>query len=204
MFLPEKDAASGWKAGWKLIVFKQSNLTINCNPALNNMTIKHTAAYWKERLELTAHIEGGAFSEVYRADLTIAKEALTEGHGGTRNIMTSIYFLLEYGEFSAFHRIASDELWHHYDGGTLLIYEVDTMGNLVVHKLGLDENAAPFAAIKAGSWFGSRVEEPGTYALCGCTVSPGFDFADFELAERSKLVIEFPQHEQIITQLTRT
>ncbi len=162
-----------------------------------------TARYWKEKLQLTSHIEGGAFSEVYRSGLELRQEALTSAHNGPRNAMTSIYFLLEYGEFSAFHRIASDELWHHYDGGTLCIYEIDANGTLIKHMLGTTDDALPFAIIKAGSWFASRVENPGSFTLCGCTVAPGFDFADFELAGRNELSHIYPQHTTLIGELTR-
>jgi len=117
--------------------------------------------------------------------------------------MTSIYFLLQFGEFSAFHRIASDELWHHYDGGTLCIYEITADGTLKRHLLGIEEGALPFVMIPAGSWFGSRVEKEGSFTLCGCTVAPGFDFADFELADRQALAAQYPAHATITTEMTR-
>ena len=119
--------------------------------------------------------------------------------------MTSIYFLLRHGEFSAFHRIASDEIWHHYEGATLCIYEIAPHGQLTKHLLGKDVAAgcSPALTIAARSWFASRVEEPGCFTLSGCTVAPGFDFEDFELAERGELVRRYPPHERIITELTR-
>ena len=161
------------------------------------------AAYWKQKLGLTPHVEGGAYSEIYRSGLVLPAAALTAGHTGDRNAMTSIYFLLEYGTFSAFHRIASDELWHYYDGDTLCIYEIDTDGHLHRHLLGTAQGAAPFAVISAGSWFGSRVEIQGGFTLCGCTVAPGFDFNDFELADRVDLGKRYPDNKRIINELTR-
>jgi len=163
----------------------------------------HTATYWKEKLNLTQHVEGGAYKEVYRSALSLPRKHLTDQHLGDRNAMTNIYFLLEYGEFSAFHRIASDELWHHYDGGDLYIYEILPAGKLTKHTLGYSATATPFVVIKAGSWFGSRVEEVNGYTLCGCTVSPGFDFADFELANKTQLTLQDPHHHIIISELTR-
>lgn len=163
----------------------------------------HSAQFWKEKLKLSSHVEGGSYNEVYRSPLVVPQTSLTALHHGNRNAMTSIYFLLEYGEFSAFHRIASDELWHHYYGGDLCIYEIDQRGTITQHLLGNSPNAAPFVAIQAGSWFGSRVEIPGSFTLCGCTVAPGFDFADFELAERETLSALYPAHSTIIKQLTR-
>jgi len=163
------------------------------------------AAYWIEKLQLIKHAEGGYYSETYRSSLTVNKNQLPESFHGDRNFSTSIYFLLEENEFSAFHRIASDELWHFYAGERLAIYEIETNGNLIEHKLGNNpENGESFQiVIKAGSWFGSRLANSQGYALVGCTVSPGFDFEDFELAEREILIREFPQHEDLIRELTR-
>lgn len=159
-----------------------------------------TAQYWKEQLHLTSHPEGGAFREIYRSSLHLPQQTLTPLHNGPRSAMTSIYFLLEDGEFSAFHRIASDELWHHYAGDTLHVFEITTDGVLHTHLLGTQANALPFAVIKAGSWFGSRVAPGGSYTLCGCTVAPGFDFTDFELATPA-LAHQYPQHAQLIHEM---
>lgn len=168
------------------------------------MAITYNAQYWKDRLNLESHVEGGSFREIYRAEHVLPKEVLKPGHQGSRAVSTSIYFLLEYGQFSAFHRIASDELWHHYDGTALCIYEIQTDGKLVRHLLGkdFDKGESPQVIIQAGSWFGSRVEEEGGYTLCGCTVAPGFDFEDFELADKEKLSLEYPAHTAIINELT--
>lgn len=167
-------------------------------------TKKFTAAYWKEKLNLLPHPEGGAFREVYRAPLVLPKDKLTAAHTGDRAAATSIYFLLEEGMFSAFHRIASDELWHFYDGDTLCVYEINADGTLNKHLLGKDPEAGalPQVVIPAGSWFASRVEAPGSYALVGCTVAPGFDFEDFEMADRSKLTELFPAYDHLIKSLT--
>lgn len=164
-----------------------------------------TAAYWKQKLQLIQHVEGGAFKEVYRSPLLLPQAALSPEHKGQRTASTSIYFLLEYGEFSAFHRIASDELWHFYDGDTLAIYEITPDGTLIRHLLGRDaENGASLqVVIPAGSWFASRVEKDSGFSLCGCTVAPGFDFADFELADRNDLQTQYPQHRELVATLTR-
>ncbi|OSZ77964.1 hypothetical protein CAP35_06760 [Chitinophagaceae bacterium IBVUCB1] len=164
-----------------------------------------TASYWKEKLQMISHVEGGAYKETYRAALTFPQQVLTPEHQGARNASTAIYFLLQYGEFSAFHRIASDEMWHYYDGTSLYIYEIKPDGSLHIHKLGLDVEAGeqPQVLIPAGSWFASRVEAQDGYCLCGCTVSPGFDFTDFELATKSVLQQQYPQHADVIATLTR-
>ncbi len=167
--------------------------------------MKTTAAYWRDHLRLIQHVEGGSFRETYRAPLEIAQNALPASFSGARAASTAIYFLLEDGEFSAFHRIAADELWHFYDGTTLHIYEIKPDGDLVVHRLGREchQGDRLQVLISAGSWFASSVEETGGFTLAGCTVAPGFDFADFELANRAKLSSEFPQHAGLIALLTR-
>lgn len=165
---------------------------------------QYNAQYWKARLKLESHVEGGAFKEVYRSSLMLPQSMLTDAHKGERSASTSIYFLLEYGQFSALHRIASDEIWHHYDGAVLTIYEIDEDGKLTKHLLGknIDNGELPQVIIKANSWFGSRVEVEGGYTLCACTVAPGFDFADFELADEKTLSDQYPQYQDLIKSLT--
>ena len=160
-----------------------------------------TAAYWIEKLGLTKHVEGGAFKETYRSSLVLNN--LPPAFKGARNASTTIYFLLQEGEFSALHKIASDEGWHFYEGTSLAVYEIEPNGNLIKHTLGRDfEKGEIFqCTIKGNSWFGSRVEDGG-YALVGCTVAPGFDFEDFELANREDLLRQFPQYEKLIAELT--
>jgi predicted cupin superfamily sugar epimerase len=168
--------------------------------------MRYDADYWIRQLQLTRHVEGGSFSEVYRSALTVAKPHLPGTFHGNRNISTAIYFLLESGQFSAFHRIASDELWHFYTGDALDIYEIDaSSGKLTIHQLGPDpEKGQSFqTTITAGNWFASRVAAVGDYALTGCTVAPGFDFADFELAERAMLTAQYPEYGELIKGLTR-
>lgn len=162
------------------------------------------AAYYIEKLKLSTHIEGGAFRETYRSDMSIAKENLPAEFRGNRNVSTAIYFLLKEGQFSALHRIASDELWHFYEGDTLHVYEITSEGRLITHVLGKDlEKGESFqCVVKAGSWFGSRCEVPGGFSLVGCTVAPGFDFEDFVLADRQALSKEFPQYQGLIRELT--
>ena len=176
------------------------------NAALQpNADLRPDAAYWVEKLNLTQHVEGGAFREVYRSALSIPRKSLPILFQGDRNIATSIYFLLEKGDFSAFHRIASDECWHFYFGDTLLIYEIGHTGGLTVHRLGshFEKGESFQTVIRAGSWFASAPAEGSEYSLVGCTVAPGFDFADFELADREALLRQYPGHGELIRALTR-
>ena len=164
----------------------------------------NSAKYYIEKLGLTQHVEGGAFHETYRSALLIPQEVLSDNFKGNRNVSTAIYFLLSYGQFSAFHKILSDEMWHFYAGQTLTIYEIENNGNLITHQLGADlEKGEKFqCVIKAGNWFGSRCEIANGFSLVGCTVSPGFDFADFELANRNELCHAFPALTDLVNEMT--
>jgi uncharacterized protein len=167
--------------------------------------VRPNADYWIKKLQLTPHIEGGAFREVYRSPLSVPAPSLPILFQGDRSICTAIYFLLQQGQFSAFHRIASDEIWHFYSGDPLLIHEIGHNGSVITHSLGSNPEAGQkfFTVIKAGSWFASIPANGSEYSLMGCTVAPGFDFADFELAERTTLSDRYPEHAKLIHALTR-
>jgi predicted cupin superfamily sugar epimerase len=161
------------------------------------------AAYYIEKLGLNQHVEGGSFVETYRSNIQITKQHLPSIFTGDCNISTAIYFLLEHGQYSAFHKIASDEMWHFYAGSTLTIYELDQTGKLITHKLGNDLEAGESfqCVIKAGNWFGSRCEVKNAFSLAGCTVSPGFDFNDFELANKADLINQYPTYQNLIEEM---
>jgi hypothetical protein len=161
------------------------------------------AQYWIHHLGLSPHPEGGYYRATYKSDLTIVRNALPSGYQGDRSASTAIYFLLDEENFSAFHRIASDEVWHFYAGSSLVVYVIDPEGNYSELHLGSDEGEVFQAVVKAGSWFASRVRDAARFALVGCTVAPGFDFADFELGVRSELIRAFPAHRKLIEELTR-
>lgn len=158
----------------------------------------NNAKYYVEKLKLQKHPEGGWFKEVYRSKDFIEKETLNSRFSGKRNVSTSIYFLLEKGDFSAFHRIKSDETWHFYDGNKLEIYEISLDGELKTHRLGLDlENGElPQITIPHGHYFASKTT--GDFTLVGCTVAPGFDFEDFEMPTKKELLDLFPKQKEII------
>jgi predicted cupin superfamily sugar epimerase len=164
----------------------------------------YSAEYWIRHLQLSQHIEGGWYSEVYRSDLVLDKENLPAGFSGARNACTHIYFLLEKKGFSAFHKIKSDELWHFYAGDPLIIYEIDRDGKMKEHLLGNEpeKGQSLFCVIKGGNWFGSRVADSGEYGLAGCTVAPGFDFSDFELADKENLLQLYPLYADLVRQMT--
>ena len=157
------------------------------------------------QLGLEAHPEGGFFKETYRSQGKIRSTALPIAYQGDRNYATCIYFLLTSDNFSAFHKIKQDEVWHFYAGSPISIHVISKEGTYEKHTIGADlENGLlPQLVVQGGDWFASEVEEPATYALAGCTVSPGFDFADFDLADRNKLTLEYPEFSAVIKRLTR-
>lgn len=165
------------------------------------------AAFWIERLALRPHPEGGYFRETYRAAESIPASALPARFSGERAFSTAVYYLLTHEAFSAFHRIRSDEVWHFYagQGVTLAILDADGRGRLAIERLGRDaaRGELPQIVVPAGAWFAAEVASAGAFALVGCTVAPGFDFADFELAGRSALLERYPQHRGVIERLTR-
>lgn len=160
-----------------------------------------TVEYLVNQLQLEPHPEGGYFKETYRSDL----KSGFDGFQGERNVSTGIYFLLEANDFSAFHRIKSDEMWHFYEGHTLEVHMILDDGTHEVVKLGrnLDEGEQLQFVVPAGAWFGSRVEQGGSFSLVGCTVAPGFDFKDFEMPTAKELIKSFPKQEVIIQEMTR-
>jgi uncharacterized protein len=175
-----------------------------------------TAADWVTALQLQPHPEGGYFRETYRAPegvpLTALPERFQQSLGltpeyppGLRVFSTAIYYLLEAGQFSALHRIKSDECWHFYAGTGLTVEILSPKGEHSQLHLGSRHDLGQVfqGVVTAGDWFGAAVTHAQGYALVGCTVAPGFDFADFEMAERQQLLAAFPQHQALITQFTR-
>lgn len=171
----------------------------------NHTSFLEGADYLIDKLRLTAHPEGGYFKETYCSDIAIRKDAFPKGYTGERPLMTAIYFLLKGDDFSAFHRLKSDELWHFYLGSSMTIWIIRPNGELDELKLGnqMGNNEVCQATIPAGCWFGASVDDKESFSLVGCTVSPGFHFDDFELAQRDDLIRTYPAHEAIIRMLTR-
>lgn len=164
-----------------------------------------TAPQLVRQLRLAPHPEGGFYKEIYRSAGTIARAALPSSFGGDRNFSTSIYYLLQQGDYSAFHRIRSDEGWHFYAGGTLLIHCLSEAAGYTCLRLGsnLAGGDSFQHTVPAGVWFASE-PAPGTdFALAGCTVSPGFDFRDFEMAKKDELRQRFATKADTINRLCR-
>jgi predicted cupin superfamily sugar epimerase len=160
---------------------------------------------WIDGLQLRRHPEGGWFRETYRSGEVVAAAALPPRFGGDRAVCTAIYFLLDGEDFSALHRIKSDEMWHFYDGSALTVHVIDHQGDYSTITVGRNLRAGelPQAVVKAGCLFGATVSDSRSYALVGCTLAPGFDFADFEMPGREELCRLYPRHREVIERLTR-
>lgn len=163
------------------------------------------AAQLIEALRLRRHREGGWYAEVHRSRAHVQYD--NRYRIVDRTALTSIYYLLEGGDFSALHRLRSDEMWYFHAGSPLAIYAIDAAAALTVHRLG-DPVRYPgtvfSAAVPAGTWLGARLEENDAWALVSTAVAPGFEFEDFELAQRGVLTAAFPQHAPVIAALTRS
>ncbi|MEI8058585.1 MAG: cupin domain-containing protein [Ferruginibacter sp.] len=154
---------------------------------------------------LQPHPEGGWYKETYKSEQLIPANALPESFSGERAFSTAIYFLLEKGNFSAFHRIKSDECWHFYSGDPLLIYILMQDGSLQIIELGNNITAGQVFqfVVPANCWFASKPAPSSAFSFVGCTVAPGFDFTDFEMADATVLAAEFSAHAKIIHELCR-
>lgn len=169
------------------------------------MIKQESADYWIKNLHLIPHPEGGFFKEIYRSGQQIDASALQNGQKGSRNISTAIYYLLQSGDFSSFHRIKSDELWHFYYGASIALYIIDEEGKLTTKYLGgnLQEQQLPVVHVPKNAWFAAEVVGSNSFVLAGCTVAPGFDFEDFEMGNRQSLINAYPEYAQLIIRLTR-
>lgn len=146
-----------------------------------------------DQLNLEPHPEGGAFREIYRSDLTCENT-----RGEERNVCTAIYFLVEGGNVTKWHKVLNDEVWHYYKGETLVLELISPEGILSRHRIGnrIEKDEVPQLVIPAHTW--QRAYTTGDYTLVGCTVSPGFDFEDYEEISKEELANKFPKHEVAI------
>jgi len=148
---------------------------------------------------LQPHPEGGFYRETYRS-----RETMPVLSGELRNASTAIYYLLPKGQKSRLHRIKSDEIWHFYGGDPLIISEIFPDGTVRETLLGSDvlKGQVPQHMVPAGNWFGAQPAPESRFSFCGCTVSPGFDFKDFEMGSKEGLRLEFPEATKLIESLT--
>lgn len=160
------------------------------------------ARYYIDKLELQKHPEGGFYCEIYRAGEMFFTETIPAKKLNKKNISTSIYFLLTGRDKSLFHRLKSDEIWHFYDGCDVKLYVIDQNGKLTEHLFGKGSEIFQLV-IPKNNWFAAELTDKNSFALIGCTVAPGFDFKDFELADRKNLLTKYPEHANLIVRFTK-
>jgi predicted cupin superfamily sugar epimerase len=161
-----------------------------------------------EKLGLEPHPERGYYRETYRApaEVQVDPRVSRPGSPQTRAASTAIYFLITSSEPATFlHRLASDEVFHLYDGGPLEILRLfpDGRWDLAVLGMNLDAGERPQIVIPAGTWFGTELRAGASHCLVGCTVAPGFEFADFELAQGPELAARYPSVTNRIRRMSR-
>ena len=159
-----------------------------------------------EALALAAHPEGGWYREVYRSPERIGGDELPERFMGARSLATAILFLLHAGECSRFHRLRANEVWCHNDGGDVHIHLLEpgngTRTGRGARKLVLGRDQ-PLVIVPHDTWFAAEPEPGAAFVLATCFVAPGFEFADLELAERDRLLAEYPLERALVRRLTR-
>ncbi|MHA7684282.1 cupin domain-containing protein [Cupriavidus sp. PET2-C1] len=155
-----------------------------------------------QRFGLQPHPEGGYYRETHRDDVRVSREGA--GNPATHAASTAIYYLLCDSAYSAWHRIRSDEVWHFYAGCPLNVHVLEQDGSLTTHRLGnalADDDAVFQAVVGAGCWFAAERSDPDGFSLVGCTVAPGFEFSEFELADADSLLASHPRHGALIARL---
>jgi len=164
-----------------------------------------TAEQYIQHLNLQPHPEGGFYKQNYTSSEFIPSTALPQRFRGKRPFSTAIYYLLQRGDFSTFHKIKSDECWHFYGGSTLHIHMIEKKGNYIFIKLGnrITDNELIQCIVPSGTWFAVEPAPNTDFALTGCTVAPGFDFEDFQIGDKATLLQLFPMHSIIIERLCR-
>jgi len=155
-------------------------------------------------LDLKPHPEGGYYVETYRSSEAISEESLPSRYKGRRCFGTAIYYLLTAQTFSAMHRVRSDEIFHFYSGDPVEMLQLSPDGSGRVAILGSDvlNGMQPQVVVDRGVWQGARLLEGGKFALLGTTVSPGFEFTDYESGHREELAKSYPQFRELIIALT--
>lgn len=174
----------------KILIFLFINL-------IDKMTL--TSSYWIEKLKLVKHPEGGYYRETYKSPIEI--DEITK-----RSIATTIFYLIDHDDFSAFHKIDSDEIWHFYHGSSITLFIIDdTDGKLFTLVLGnnIEKKENLEVIVRNNFWFAAQVNDQYSYSLVGCTAIPGFEFKYFMLGKRDELISLYPENKKIIEKFTR-
>jgi predicted cupin superfamily sugar epimerase len=183
-------------------VHQESESIIN---KLNMIELFEEGGYYRETYRSDKHIVVNCWDDKSQKDTVYYYSNHKKEPSNIRSISTLIYYLLDGEQFSAFHKVKHDEIWHFYKGSSVSLYILTDSKNFLNIQIGndLDNNETIQYVIKGDTWFGAEINDKSLYSLVGCSVSPGFDFRDFELGERDNLKKLYPQHEYLINKLTR-
>jgi predicted cupin superfamily sugar epimerase len=157
-----------------------------------------------EKYNLLKHPEGGYYKQVHKSPLKVVCDI--KGKKEQRSAYTEIYFLLIKENFSAFHKLPFDETWHHLEGSSATIYVIDQAGCLKEHVIGSsleNKTSESIFTVPANCWFAAKLNDESSFGLFSCTVAPGFEYSDLELAQTDKFINLYPQYASEIKKLTR-
>ncbi|RFZ84095.1 cupin domain-containing protein [Mucilaginibacter terrenus] len=157
------------------------------------------ALYWIEHLNMQPHPEGGFYKEVFRSHQQVTRAGSTE----VRQACTSIYYLLEGADFSGFHRIQSDEVWYFHKGVPLVVHVLTEDGRHLPMELSDLPSGNLSLVVPAGLWFAAEIPSKTAYTLVSCAVAPGFEFSEFEMADKATMLATYPNHGALLNQLCR-
>lgn len=168
---------------------------------VTSSALNKSAEFWIKKLNLHKHPEGGYYVEMHRSKILVNLPR----NESFRNACTAIYYLLKGDQFCSFHMLKSDETWHFYQGSSITLHIINADGTLNELKLGMNsEDSEIFqVVVSSGSWFAASVNDMSSYSLVGCTVSPGFDYRDWTLANVESLTRTYPQHRAVIEKYSR-
>ncbi len=190
------------------IAAKEKTLSMDREFSRHKQEEKISAEHYIKLYNLQKHVEGGYFSLKYTSGKKVTPLSERHSNKSLHNAISSIYFLLQDDNFSAFHQLNSDEIWHYYTGSSPInLYIIDDKGICTTHTLGnplITDGTCSQVVVKAGFWFAAKVSSnKPAFGLVGCTVSPGFEYEDFKLANRAELIQKYKIHAELITKLTR-
>ncbi|GAB2684909.1 cupin domain-containing protein [Mucilaginibacter koreensis] len=157
------------------------------------------ADYWIAHLSLIRHPEGGFYKEVFRSE----KQVNRAGSARVLQACTSIYYLLEGDDYSGFHRILSDEIWYFHKGSPLTVHIITADGRHEAHELSDGPDGSLSLVVPAGLWFAAEITQKSGYTLVSCAVAPGFEFSEFEMADKHRLIQSYPGNEELFDRLCR-
>lgn len=160
---------------------------------------KKNATDWIAHLNMSPHPEGGYYKEVYRSEQQVSRA----GYEKIMSACTSIYYLLEGAEFSGFHRLLSDEIWYFHTGSPINLHIIDKNGQYHREELSASDSGNLSIAVSGRSWFAAEISEKEGFSLVSCVVAPGFDFAEFEMADKADMLASYPSYSNIIERLCR-